>query len=103
MDNIYSNSLNKKVIKSILDIIILQLIKDKPTVGYKILIEIYSRFNIFLSHSEIYSALSHLKKQGLITYTSDKILTLTEKGETVRRQLIMDYLELQKEVGLSFK
>ncbi|MEK6868782.1 MAG: PadR family transcriptional regulator [Nanoarchaeota archaeon] len=102
MDNTHSNSLSKKVIKSILDILILQLIKDKPMSGNKILNEIESRFSITLSPASVYSALSSLQDQGLITTNPGKMPTLTEKGETVRQQLIDDYLKLQKKIEINF-
>ena len=101
MDNTYSTILNKKVIKSFLDMLIMHLIKDKPMSGNKILKEINSRFNVSLSPASIYSALSSLQEQGLVVYSSDKMPTLTEKGKAVRKKLIEDYLGLLKKIEIN--
>lgn len=95
MDKSYLSNLRKKVIKSILDIFILQLIKDEPMPRSKILSKIDSKFNVLLNPKTVYSVLSSLKSQGLIAYSSDK-LTLTKKGNILRKKLIKDYLRLQK-------
>jgi len=96
------NNLNKKVIKSILHILVLQSIKDEPMSGNKILNEINSRFNALLSPASVYSALSSLQDQGLIATNPGKMPTLTKKGETVRQKLIEDYSKLQKTIEINF-
>lgn len=96
------NNLRKKIIKSILDLLILQLIKDEPIPKGKILNEINSKFNVLLSHTSVYSALSSLKSQRLIAYTSNK-LTLTKKGNMMTKRLIKDYFRLQKRLLLLYR
>jgi len=97
----YSNGLSKKVIKSVLDILILQIIKDEPMCRNKILSEINYKFNISLNSANVYSALSCLQEQGLIIYNSDKMPTLTKKGEALRKRLMEDYFRLQKTIELN--
>lgn len=96
------NNLRKRIIKSILDILILQLIKNEPMSRNKILNEINSKFNISLGPTNAYSTLSSLKSQRLIAYTSNK-LTLTKKGTMMRKKLIKEYFRLQKILLLLYR
>lgn len=102
MVNRYSDTFSKKVIKSILDVLILQSIKDEPMYGNKLLNKINSKFNVLLSPVSVYSTLSSLQDQGLVATNPGKMPALTEKGETVRQKLIEDYSKLQKTIEINF-
>ncbi|MDI6903643.1 MAG: PadR family transcriptional regulator [Methanocellales archaeon] len=93
-------SMRERYVKSLLDMIILQLIKGTPSCGFDIITFINNYFNILLSPGTIYPLLSTLEKCGLIKHKNEKrykIYALTKKGEKHIRSMMNDYMQVHKQ------
>lgn len=90
----------EKIVKGMLEIIVLRLVADNPTHGYKIIRTIQKHYGVYLGPSTIYPMLSRLaqkgyvkgewvfasRKHGLIvklTAKPRKVYTITQKGRTL--------------------
>lgn len=74
----------EKIVKSLLDVIILTLIHDEPQYGYKLIENIHLGFGVFLSPGTLYPCLDNLEEMGLILLeqvSRRKMYSLTGKGE----------------------
>ncbi|MEM2123000.1 MAG: PadR family transcriptional regulator [Candidatus Bathyarchaeia archaeon] len=56
----------ERIVKNILDLIILKLLDEKPRWGYELNIEIKDRFNVYLSAGTLYPLLHSLEDRGLL-------------------------------------
>lgn len=56
----------ERIIKNILDLIILKLLNERPRWGYEINMEIKDRFRVYLSAGTLYPLLHSLEDKGLI-------------------------------------
>ena len=83
------NELREKLLKGMLDLVVLRLIVEKPTHGYEIIITIKKRYRIYLGPSTIYPMLCDLEKKGYIKSQWNisgrprKMYAITEKGKTL--------------------
>ena len=74
----------EKIVKSLLDVIILTLIHDTPQYGYKLIENIHLNFGVFLSPGTLYPCLNNLEEMNLILLEQDsrkKMYSLTDKGK----------------------
>jgi PadR family transcriptional regulator PadR len=83
--------MNPKLVKGILDTIMLRLIEENGSIhGYKIISIIRRKYKVYLGPSTIYPALRKLESKGMITSSWDiksnerpiRAYTLTAKGKT---------------------
>jgi DNA-binding MarR family transcriptional regulator len=78
-------SLNQKTIKSFMDMIILNHLKNNPLVsGYEIMMYLHKKFDVLVSPGTIYSALYSLERHNLVEANNDqgkRTYRLTKKGE----------------------
>jgi PadR family transcriptional regulator PadR len=77
----------EKIVKTILDLIVLRLLKERPRWGYEINIAIKDKFNVYLSAGTLYPLLHALDNKGLVSgdWDSDKtrgrrIYKITRRG-----------------------
>lgn len=103
--------LRKNVVKSILDVLILQLLKKNELCGNEIISELRERFGA-VNYSNVYATLNTFVKYGLITYGDGngngngngnrRICRLTEQGDLVRKQLAQNYINVDRHVRMCF-
>jgi len=82
------------LVKSFLDIIVLSILKEKPSHGYALIADIHTRFHVLLSPGTLYPLLYSLEKKGLITIEQRgrrKEYSLTEKGQVHSSRIISVY------------
>ena len=79
-----------KLTKGLIDIIVLQLLKNEPMHGYQIITKIRKNFGVYLGPSTVYPMLGMLEKKGYVTSEWNmnserprKIYTLTNHGQSV--------------------
>ncbi len=79
-----------KLMKGLLDFIVLQLLSTQQMHGYQIIAKIRKAYGVYFGPSTIYPLLSALQKKGFITgqWSMDmerprKIFQLTKEGQTV--------------------
>ena len=77
-------NLQKRTIKSFMDIFILGQLKENPLSGYDIIGIIHEKFDVLVSSGTIYSLLYSQERDGLIKGVQDqrkRVYKLTKKGE----------------------
>lgn len=79
-----------KLMKGLLDIIILQFLNDEPMHGYQIITKIRKNFGVYFGPSTIYPLLNTLEKKGYVSGTWDmshdrprKTYNLTSEGKSI--------------------
>ena len=94
------NGFREKIVKGMLEIIVLKLVADNPTHGYKIIRTIQKCYSVYLGPSTIYPMLSRLAQKGYVksewVFPSQKhglkvklranprkVYTITQKGKTL--------------------
>jgi PadR family transcriptional regulator PadR len=77
-----------KITKGLLDMIVLQLLRNKPMHGYQIITSIRKSFGVYFGPSTIYPMLSTLERKGQVKSEWDmtherprKVYTLTPEGK----------------------
>ena len=94
------NKIMEKNLKAFLDIVILAILRDGSTHGYKIIATIHEEFGILLSPGCLYPLLHCLEEEKLIVSTIDKVKVvycLTPKGkEKFEKAFIAYNLSIQK-------
>lgn len=107
--------LRKNVVKSILDVLILQLLRNNKLCGNEIINELRTRFGS-VNYSHVYSTLNTFMKNGLIAYENGngngnsngngngnkRVCKLTEHGDLVRKQLAQNYINIDKHIKMCF-
>ncbi len=83
-----NKSIQTKLTKGLLDLIILQLLDNNPMHGYQIITTIRKNFGVYLGPSTIYPLLNMMEKKGCITSEWNmnserprKIYKLTNSGK----------------------
>jgi len=61
-----SNNIRTKIVKGMLDVIVLGIIHGKPIHGYRIIKTIQKRYSVYLGASTIYPLLNDLEKKGYV-------------------------------------
>ena len=76
--------LQKRVIKSFLDVFILAEVRERALSGYDIVSLLRKKFDVYFSPGTVYSLLFSLERNGLVTGNMNsrkRVYALTEKGE----------------------
>jgi DNA-binding PadR family transcriptional regulator len=79
----------ERAVKGFLDLVILHLLSKRAMSGYEINKALIKRFGLIIGPSTIYSKLSTLEKQGLLTCEacrSGKIYSVTQEGREIEVQ-----------------
>jgi len=95
--------MKERIIKSILDLLILQFLKDNPFSGNQIAREINRQYNVRISSATINAAFIRLENNNLIIQKNGKIYTLMRQGKRMRVQMKKNYLRLQKSIKQQLK
>ncbi len=81
---------SNKLMKGLLDLIILQFLNNQPMHGYQVITKIRKNFGVYFGPSTIYPLLGTLEKKGLVNsvwnMNSDrprKIYSLTSNGQNM--------------------
>jgi len=79
-----------KLMKGLLDLIVLQFLNSKPMHGYQIITKIRRSFGVYFGPSTIYPLLASLEKKGYVssewnmaTERPRKVYELTTEGHTM--------------------
>ncbi len=79
-----------KLMKGLLDLIVLQFLNDQPMHGYQVITKIRKKFGIYFGPSTIYPLLATLEKKGYVnsqwnmnTERPRKIYNLTNEGRSL--------------------
>jgi len=86
--------LRRRLVKSMMDILILSKLRERPMSGYDIISLTYRRFRILLGSGSVYSLLYAMERKGLIKGTWEerkRIYTLTLKGEQTIKAALSSY------------
>jgi len=84
MESQILNEVNKKIISSFLDILILIFLRGCSMNGHEIIKHVNGKFNTLMSSGTVYSHLQSMEIKGLIKREESerrRMYTLTEKGE----------------------
>ena len=97
-ENKVPSNIKQRFARNFLDILVLTIIKSRPTWGYRIITDIRENFNVKIGYGTIYPLLKSLKTKGLIKSRSKisnrrKIYEITVKG----LEVIDSYTELLKD------
>ena len=83
----FKKQIVQRIVKNLLDIYILQIIKNEPTWGYKIKKNIEAEYGIKLRHGALYPLLNALENSGYLTSRKEKhggrirkVYEITPKG-----------------------
>ena len=87
MSETFKKQIVQRIVKNLLDIYILQIIKNEPTWGYKIKKNIEAEYGIKLRHGALYPLLNALENSGYLTSRKEKhggrirkVYEITPKG-----------------------
>ena len=79
-----------KLTKGLLDMIVLQMVKNEPMHGYQIITSIRKNFGVYFGPSTVYPMLGGLEKKGYVNSKWDmsterprKVYSLTANGESM--------------------
>lgn len=85
-----SKEVQVKLMKGLLDLIVLQFLNAKPTHGYQVITRIRKNFGVYFGPSTIYPLLNTLEKKGYVKSDWDmsnerprKVYTLTTEGRNL--------------------
>jgi DNA-binding PadR family transcriptional regulator len=90
--------LQKRTIKSFLDIFILGKLKENQLSGYDIIGLVHKRFDVLVSSGTIYALLYSMERDGLIQGIHEqkkRVYVLTEKGKKTTQVLKQANSEIQ--------
>lgn len=86
--NRHMKEVQTKLMKGLLDLIVLQFLKSRPMHGYQIISSIRKDFGVYFGPSTIYPMLNGLERKGYIKSQWDlnndrprKVYTLTTEGQ----------------------
>jgi DNA-binding PadR family transcriptional regulator len=98
------NEMQRRMVKSFLDIIILaELRNTNPVGGYDIMNFVQRKFGLLVSSGTVYSVLYSIEREGLVKGTSTegkRVYVLTEKGVERIVALLNSKEEIQKFMGI---
>jgi len=87
LSEIFQKQIVQRIVRNLLDIFILQIIKDEPTWGYRIKKNIEQEYGIKLRHGALYPLLNALENSGYLTSRKEKhggrirkVYEITPKG-----------------------
>ena len=89
-NNEYQKEIQTKLTKSLLDMIVLQLINQREMHGYQIITKTRKTFGAYFGPSTVYPLLANLEKKGYLSSTWNtttekprKIFTITTTGKNI--------------------
>lgn len=94
--------IHERCVKSLIDVIVLEMINREPMSGYDIIALIHKEFRILLSPGTVYPLLNFLERNGLIKgkqVQRKKVYTLTTRGKSAIKLLVKVYTDILKEVS----
>lgn len=98
MENKIVRNVRREMVKHFLDIIVLNNIKSKGSLGgYDLLETVQAEYNFLLSPGSVYSLLYFLEREGLLAreFAGEKqVFKLTEKGEEHIRTVVQSREEI---------
>ena len=87
MSETFKKQIVQRIVKNLLDIFILQMIRNQPTWGYRIKKNIEQEYGIKLRHGALYPLLNALENSGYLTSRKEKhggrirkVYEITPKG-----------------------
>jgi len=87
LSEIFKKQIVQRIVKNLLDVFILQMIRDQPTWGYRIKKNIEQEYGIKLRHGALYPLLNALENSGYLTSRKEKhggrirkVYEITPKG-----------------------
>jgi len=89
--NRISQSIQRRIAKDFMDVIILLEIIKAPLSGYDVVKIIHRRFNLLISPGTVYSTLYSLERKGLIKGVKrdrKRVYVLTRKGEDLINSVV---------------
>jgi len=99
-------TLDQRMIKNFMDIIILKHLKDSPLIsGYEVFRYFHKKFDILLSPGTVYLALYSLERQNLIKANMDqgkRAYNLTNQGEKFLSQICSKKNHIQTVISSIF-
>lgn len=98
----YRLNQRKKALLGIIDVLILQWIKENPISGQDIMNKILKQFDIKIGPGTMYPILYSLKNRNLVNTKIDKkrkLYLLTNKGKIASKVFMEDYLKIQEDIG----
>jgi len=72
LSEIFQKQIVQRIVRNLLDIFILQIIKNEPTWGYRIKKNIEQEYGIKLRHGALYPLLNALENSGYLTSRKEK-------------------------------
>lgn len=103
-----SKEVQVKLMKGLLDLILLQLLSVSPMHGYQIIIKIRKTFGIYFGPSTIYPLLNALEKSGYVKSEWDlnndrprKVYKLTAEGQSLLKFTENSLNIICKKIGAS--
>ena len=91
----------KKALLGIMDVLILQWIKENPIGGQDIMNKILKQFDIKIGPGTMYPILFSLKKRALVNTKIDKkrkLYLLTDKGKIASKAFVKDYSKIKNDL-----
>jgi DNA-binding PadR family transcriptional regulator len=104
-----ANPMMEDIIKSHIEIIILEIIYNQPMSGLELVKEIFLKYNVLLSQGMVYSCLYSLKAKGIlqIEFKNNDMRTKTysssAKGKQIIETKIKDFIEAEEYILNSLK
>ncbi len=96
----FTRDMKRRFVKGFLDMLVLKLIQNEPTWGYKILKQTERLYQIKLRHGALYPLLNTLESRGFIKSKQElkkgrirKVYQITPKGT----QLVNTYVDFLKQ------
>ena len=86
MNKIILKKLKIKSVKSLMDVIILSIVKDGSITGYDAIGYIHEKYGVMMSAGTVYSHLYSLERDGLIigdVNEKSRIFAITENGKKI--------------------
>ena len=100
-DQVFEAELKRRFVKDFLDLLVLQMVKNRPAWGYKIIKETEKRCGVKLRHGALYPMLNTLETKGLLVSRKElekgrirKTYRITSQGKRLL-QIYHDFLEEQ--------
>lgn len=96
-------SIQKRSLRAFLDLVILRMITHKPMTAYELNSLFVKKFGIIISPATVYSKLSSMEREGLITcvqYRPGRTYSITEQGRKIVDSITSITEEIQDSIKL---
>ena len=91
--------LRMKVLKALLETVIMINLKHEPLCGYDLLLTFNDKLGVSLSPGTVYAALSNMERDGLISselHTRKRVYELTDEGKKALDAVLDDVEDLHE-------